>query len=45
MTNKIPNIRFKGFTDDWERKPPLEVFCDFLETKSKIGVSGGNYEN
>ena len=29
MTNKIPNIRFKGFTDDWERKAPVEVFCDF----------------
>ena len=20
MTNKIPNIRFKGFTDDWEQR-------------------------
>ena len=45
MTNKVPNIRFKGFTDDWERKAPVEVFCDFLEKKSKIGVSGENYEN
>ena len=45
MTNKIPNIRFKGFTDDCDIKAPVEVFCDFLETKSKIGVSGGNYEN
>lgn len=25
MTNKIPNIRFKGFTDDWEQRKLGEV--------------------
>ena len=34
----VPAFLFSG-------KAPVEVFCDFLETKSKIGVSGGNYEN
>lgn len=26
MTNKVPNIRFKGFTDDWEQRKLGEVF-------------------
>ena len=30
MTNKIPNIRFKGFTDDWEQRK----FADFIDVKS-----------
>ena len=25
MTNKVPNIRFKGFTDDWEQRKLSEV--------------------
>ena len=25
MTNKVPNIRFKGFTDDWEQRKLLDV--------------------
>ena len=25
MTNKVPNIRFKGFTDDWEPRKLLDV--------------------
>ena len=25
MTNKVPNIRFKGFTDDWEQRKLGEV--------------------
>ena len=25
MTNKVPNIRFKGFTDDWEQRKLREV--------------------
>jgi len=26
MTNKVPNIRFKGFTDDWEQRKAGEIF-------------------
>ena len=26
MTNKVPNIRFKGFTDDWEQHKAGEIF-------------------
>ncbi len=26
MTNKVPNIRFKGFTDDWEQRKLENVF-------------------
>ena len=26
MTNKIPNIRFKGFTDDWEQRKFGELY-------------------
>ena len=25
MTNKVPNIRFKGFTDDWEQRKVTEL--------------------
>lgn len=25
MTNKVPNIRFKGFTDDWEQRKLLDL--------------------
>ena len=31
MTNKVPNIRFKGFTDDWEQRK-LEDIVEFLDT-------------
>ena len=24
MINKVPNIRFKGFTDDWEQRKLLD---------------------
>lgn len=39
MTNKVPNIRFKGFTDDWEKSSSGD-FLRFSRNKSKIGVSG-----
>ncbi|MCY7161377.1 restriction endonuclease subunit S [Streptococcus lutetiensis] len=29
MTNKVPNIRFKGFTDDWEQRK-VEGYASFL---------------
>ena len=40
MTNKVPNIRFKGFTDDWEQRK-LESLCevftdgDWIEAKDQ----------
>lgn len=45
MTNKVPNIRFKGFTDDWEqRKVSDEV--DSIDTgKSKFdAMEFGDYK-
>ncbi|MFQ7776521.1 restriction endonuclease subunit S [Streptococcus lutetiensis] len=31
MTNKVPNIRFKGFTDDWEQRKFGEMFARRME--------------
>lgn len=35
MTNKVPNIRFKGFTDDWEQRKLGELLN---ETRNKTTV-------
>ncbi len=35
MTNKVPNIRFKGFTDDWEQRKFGELLN---ETRNKTTV-------
>ena len=43
MNDKTPNIRFKGFTDDWEQRKLIEV-CDYVDyrgktpTKTKEGI-------
>lgn len=34
MTNKVPNIRFKGFTDDWEQRKLGDVFDERSERAS-----------
>ena len=34
MTNKVPNIRFKGFTDDWEQRKLGEI-ADKVTKKNK----------
>ena len=36
MTNKVPNIRFKGFTDDWEQRKLGEV----VSLRGRIGFRG-----
>ena len=42
MTNKVPNIRFKGFTDDWEQRKLLDCIqkiTDFRgRTPKKLGM-------
>ncbi|MGZ1108028.1 hypothetical protein ACXOZF_09020 [Streptococcus thermophilus] len=30
MSKKVPELRFKGFTDDWEERK----FADFIDVKS-----------
>lgn len=32
--NKIPNLRFNGFTDDWEQRKLIEV-CDYVDYRGK----------
>lgn len=31
---KTPDIRFKGFTDDWEQRKLIEV-CDYVDYRGK----------
>lgn len=40
MTKK-PSYRFAGYTESWERKAPVEVFCDFSEIREKSKEVGG----
>ncbi|MGT2716375.1 hypothetical protein [Streptococcus respiraculi] len=37
----VPKRRFPEFTDAWERKSPVEIFCDFLDTRKKSSEVGG----
>ena len=43
MTNKIPNIRFKGFTDDWEQRKLGEIFN--YEQPTKYIVKSTEYDD
>ena len=41
----IPNVRFRGFTDDWEQRKLIEEVSSIDTGKSKFTVSeSGNYE-
>lgn len=39
MTNKVPNIRFKGFTDDWEQRKVDEVTTSYSGGTPQAGNS------
>ena len=39
MTNKVPNIRFKGFTDDWEQRKLID-YLEVSKEKNKNEVFG-----
>ena len=39
MTNKVPNIRFKGFTDDWEQRKVSEVTTSYSGGTPQAGNS------
>ncbi|WP_270277950.1 restriction endonuclease subunit S [Streptococcus infantarius] len=39
MTNKVPNIRFKGFTDDWEQRELID-YLEVSKEKNKNEVFG-----
>lgn len=36
MTNKVPNIRFKGFTDDWEQRKLSELYNKNTEKNEEL---------
>lgn len=39
MTNKVPNIRFKGFTDDWEQRKLSDIADRFDNLRVPITAS------
>ncbi|MCO4586610.1 hypothetical protein Si067_00985 [Streptococcus infantarius subsp. infantarius] len=47
MTNKVPNIRFKGFTDDWEQRKLSDIYRDignaFVGTATPYYVEEGHF--
>ena len=39
MTNKVPNIRFKGFTDDWEQRKVRDVADRFDNLRIPVAAN------